>query len=35
MRARLKGSGNVSWTLAELREAATGTLARLWNEELE
>jgi phosphoribosylformylglycinamidine synthase len=35
LRARLKGSGTVSWTLAELRAAAQGTLARLWNEELE
>jgi len=35
MRVRIKSSGTVSWTLAELREAAGGTLARLWNEELE
>jgi len=35
MRTRIKSSGTVSWTLAELREAASGTLARLWNEELE
>jgi phosphoribosylformylglycinamidine synthase subunit PurL len=35
MRVRIKSSGTVSWMLAELRDAAGGTLARLWNEELE
>ena len=34
-RARLKGADSVTWTLAELRAAAGGTLARMWNEELE
>ena len=35
LRARLAGGESVSWTAAELREAAGATLARLWNEELE
>jgi phosphoribosylformylglycinamidine synthase len=35
LRARLAGGESVSWTAAELREAAGATLARLWNEEME
>jgi phosphoribosylformylglycinamidine synthase len=35
LRARVTGSDVLTWSLAELREAAGGTLAKLWNEELE
>jgi phosphoribosylformylglycinamidine synthase II len=35
LRARTSRSHVLTWSLAELREAAGGTLAKLWNEELE
>jgi phosphoribosylformylglycinamidine synthase len=34
LRALLPGGAKVEWKIAQLREAAAGTLARLWNEEV-